>query len=217
MISRLREWEGDMAITKIKFQNFMAFDKLEFLPSPGVNILIGANGTGKTHIMKVAYSACDITKSQKDFAEKLVNNFLPSNKAIGRLVQRKPGSRRANVEIHRGNFKLKISFSNHSKSTKSATITGNNEWMGKPLESVYIPVKEMLSNAPGFRSLYTQREIHFEEIYADIIDRAFRPLPRGGIDRERQRLLEIIQKIIEGIISLLSNLLITPFSPISSS
>ncbi len=45
-------------------------------------------------------------------------------------------------------------------------------WNASPIESVYIPVKEMLANAPGFRSLYAQREIHFESIYADIIDRA---------------------------------------------
>ena len=44
------------------------------------------------------------------------------------------------------------------------------------IESVYIPVKEMLSNAPGFQSLYSKREIHFEEVYRDILDRAYLPL-----------------------------------------
>lgn len=29
----------------------------------------------------------------------------------------------------------------------------------------YIPVEEMLSNTPGFRSFYEKREIHFEEVY----------------------------------------------------
>jgi hypothetical protein len=42
-----------------------------------------------------------------------------------------------------------------------------------PLESVYIPVKDMMVNAPGFRSLYNLRNIHFEEVYADIIDKVF--------------------------------------------
>ena len=31
----------------------------------------------------------------------------------------------------------------------------------------------MLSNAPGFRSLYATREVHFDEVYADILDRAY--------------------------------------------
>jgi len=45
-------------------------------------------------------------------------------------------------------------------------------WSRSPVESVYIPVKEMLANAPGFRSLHAQREIHFEEVYSDILDHA---------------------------------------------
>ena len=33
----------------------------------------------------------------------------------------------------------------------------------------------MLANALGFRSLYANRDIHFEAVYADILDRAFLP------------------------------------------
>jgi len=70
------------------------------------------------------------------------------------------------------------------------------------MESVYIPVKEMLSNAPGFRSFYSQREIHFEEVYSDILDRAYRPALRGPIDQDRKRLLTNLEKTIEGKITI---------------
>ena len=60
----------------------------------------------------------------------------------------------------------------------------------------------MLSNAPGFRSLYSQREIHFEEIYADILDRAYRPALRGPADRPRKKLLTLLQKVMEGTVSI---------------
>ena len=66
------------------------------------------------------------------------------------------------------------------------------------MESVYIPVKEMLSNAPGFRSLYAAREIHFEEIYTDILDRAYVPILRGPMEPQRKHLLAILQNAIEG-------------------
>ena len=56
----------------------------------------------------------------------------------------------------------------------------------------------MLSNAPGFRSLYAQREVHFEEIYADILDRAYRPVLRGPMDNPRRKLLTTIQRTMEG-------------------
>ncbi len=62
-----------------------------------------------------------------------------------------------------------------------------------PSKSVYIPVKEMLANAPGFRSLYNEREIHFEEIYADIIDKALLPQLKS-ISPEKEKILKALQK-----------------------
>lgn len=40
----------------------------------------------------------------------------------------------------------------------------------------------MLANAPGFRALYSQKEVSYEEVYPDIIDKAFLPIPRGKQD-----------------------------------
>jgi ABC-type branched-subunit amino acid transport system ATPase component len=187
-----------MTLTAIHLEHFTAFEKLDLQLSPAVNVFIGANGTGKTHLMKVAYAACDITKTKLDFADKLIRVFLPSGRALGRLVKRQKKSSRCIVEVHRGSQKLRASFSNHSKLPESATLTGLREWTGSSVESVYIPVKEMLSNAPGFRSLYAQRELHFEEIYTDILDRAYLPALRGPMDRPRRPLLSILQKAIDG-------------------
>jgi hypothetical protein len=77
-------------------------------------------------------------------------------------------------------------------------VTGAEDWSKEAVESVYIPVKEMLSNGPGFRSLYSQREVHFEEVYADILDRAYRPALRGPMDRDQDRVLSTLREAIEG-------------------
>ena len=191
-----------MTITRIKFESFTAFKKIDIEPSPGINVLVGANGTGKTHLMKVAYAACDISKTQINFAEKLIRVFLPSGRTLGRLVKRQQGSMRCAAEVHRNTMKLRISFSNHATVQSSATVTGAKDWASNPIESVYIPVKEMLSNAPGFRSLYSQRDVHFEEIYADILDRAYRPTLRGPMDRQRKKLLTKLQKLIDGKVNI---------------
>lgn len=187
-----------MSLTKLRCERFTAFDELTLDLSPGINVFIGKNGTGKTHLMKVAYAACDITKSKLSFADKLNRVFLPSGRSIGRLVKRQKASSRCVVEVHRDDIKLQTSFSNHTKKPESATTTGQEEWTAQPMESVFIPVKEMLSNGPGFRSLYAQREIQFEEIYADILDRAYRPVLRGPIDGQRRDLLRQLQKAIDG-------------------
>lgn len=187
-----------MALNRIKLERFTAFENLDLDLSPGINVFVGANATGKTHLMKVAYAACDITKTKLDFAEKLIRTFLPSSRSIGRLVKRQKKSARCAVEVFRAGLKLRASFSNHAAKAESAKLTNINDWKANPVESVYIPVKEMLSNAPGFRSLYTQREVHFEEVYADILDRAYRPALRGPTDKARKKLLITLQRAIDG-------------------
>jgi ABC-type branched-subunit amino acid transport system ATPase component len=187
-----------MTLTRLNLERFTAFEKLRLDLSPSVNVFVGANGTGKTHVMKVAYAACDITKSDIGFVDKLIRVFRPSDRAPGRLVKRSGQSSRCAVEVFRGNRKLRASFSNHASISESATVTGAKAWRQEPLETVYIPVKEMLANAPGFRSLYSQREVHFEEIYADIVDRALLPVRRGPTDQPRKDLLKMLQGTIDG-------------------
>jgi len=191
-----------MKLTKMKLERFTAFERLDLNLSEGVNVFVGANATGKTHLMKLAYASCDITKTKLDFAEKLIRTFLPSGRALGRLVKRLKASSRCAVEVFRGEIKMRASFTNHTTKAENATLTSINRWKEDPIESVYIPVKEMLSNAPGFRSLYSQREVHFEEVYADILDRAYRPALRGPTDRSRKELMNSLQKAIDGKVTI---------------
>jgi hypothetical protein len=194
-----------MTITRIELERFTAFESLDFAPSPGVNVLVGANGTGKTHLMKVAYAACDITKTRQLFGEKLVGAFLPTGRALGRLVQRRGVSARARVRIERNDgTHLEMGFSNHIKNADhhKVDVSGLEAWLGGDIESVFVPVKEMLANASGFRSLYARREIHFESVYADIIDRAFLPVLRGPRDATRTRLLDQLQRVMDGKVTI---------------
>jgi AAA15 family ATPase/GTPase len=187
---------------KIKFEKFTAFESLEVKFSPGINIFVGENGTGKTHILKAAYAACDISKSQVEFAEKINNVFYPSGKQIGRLVKRSSSSSKGFVEVTRKigekPIHLRLSLSNHTTKADSATVSGSTKWMENPLEAAYIPVKDMMANAPGFRSLYEIREIHFEEIYVDILSKAFVPLLKGPTDKQRKELLKNLQDAMNG-------------------
>ena len=88
-------------------------------------------------------------------------------------------------------------FSNHSDPLYANPEIAT-DWSSLPIESVYIPVKEMLSNAPGFRSLYAAREIHFEEVYADILDRAYLPPLRGSTLGDSKRLLDTLEGVMGG-------------------
>ncbi len=191
-------------LEKIEFEKFTAFEKLEVNFSPGINVFVGQNGTGKTHILKAGYAACDVAKSKGGFAEKINNVFYPSGKQIGRLVKRSSVSSKGFLKLTRRledhkTISLRLSLSNHTTKPSKASVSGSpRAWMETPMEAAYIPVKDMMANAPGFRSLYEEREVHFEEVYVDIIRKAFLPVLKGPTDRQRKQLLEMLQGEMEG-------------------
>ncbi|MFA5906114.1 MAG: AAA family ATPase, partial [Desulfobacula sp.] len=137
-------------------------------------------------------------------AEKINNVFYPSGKQIGRLVKRSTVSSKGSVEVTRRledgkDITLRLSLSNHTTKSEKATISGSPRiWTENPMEAAYIPVKDMMANAPGFRSLYEEREVHFEEVYVDIIRKAFLPVLKGPTDKSRRQLLESLQNAMEG-------------------
>ena len=48
----------------LRLRNFTAFAAAEFDFVPGVNVFVGENGTGKTHVMKALY-AMQLTQSRE--------------------------------------------------------------------------------------------------------------------------------------------------------
>ncbi|MCK5716252.1 MAG: AAA family ATPase [Thiomargarita sp.] len=183
-------------LEKIKFEKFTAFEKLEISLSIGINIFIGANGTGKTHILKALYATSEITKSKKSLAEKINRVFLPSGEQMSRLVTKNNVS--GYFEVTRRVAEIQNSLTIRLTLNTEKTTGAHKEWLEHSLDSVYIPVKDMMANAPGFRSLYNLRNIHFEEVYADIIDRVFLGALRAPIHTRQKKLLEILQQAMNG-------------------
>ena len=189
-------------LTHIKLDNFTSFAGLDQSFSAGVNVIIGANGTGKTHLLKVLYAACAVTVGEdreKSFALKLRSVFNPYEGRMGRLARRQSTSVKTRATVTRqGGARLAAEFSNHTNKPEDVKVTGETSWKKEELASAYIPVKEMLAHAPGFLATAAKREIAFEEVYVDIIKRAFLPRLMGPIDKDRQRLLTALQKAIDG-------------------
>ena len=191
--------------TKAHFKNITAFDDLKMTFSQGINIFIGENGTGKTHIMKALYAACDIIENnQTTFPQKLNDVFYPSNKLIGRIVKRSNVSSRGRLQICRRagakDVSITLTLTSHTVKAEKAKTQGIDEWCQGKVSCAFIPVKDMLANAPGFSALYHNRDIHFEEIYSDILLKAELPQLKGKKSDAHQRLLTKLSDSITGTV-----------------
>ena len=184
-----------MPVTKIKLENFTAFKDLEVEFSPGINALVGANGTGKTHLMKACYATCDYLKAGGNLVDRLVGVFLPSRRAGQRLVKQGTDSTHGSVQVQIGTWEFDIAFDRQGGNTTSRSRDQPNQVV---VDRVYIPAKDMLANAPGFLSLYEAREVHFEAVYQDILLRADLPALRKPVDDAHQRMLENLEGVIGG-------------------
>lgn len=184
-----------MPLTRVTLKKFTAFSQLDDVPlSPGVNVFIGKNGTGKTHLLKVLYSACKVTEGKIELPEKLVRVFVPSGGRLGRLVHRQVGVTWAEAEVRADGRSLRLEFTTRAT---DAPVVKQRGWMSETIIASYIPAKEFLSHAVGFRSLYERREVAFEEVYDDLLAQAYLP-PLRDPDPLRDRVLEILRKAIEG-------------------
>ena len=67
-----------MNIMSIGLNNFTVFTNFQLDVSSGINIFLGENGTGKTHLLKAIYAACEISKNNSlgaDFLERCFKKY----------------------------------------------------------------------------------------------------------------------------------------------
>ncbi len=199
-----------MKIQKLTMDNFMIFNHVDTEFSPNINIICGENSTGKTALIKLLYSCVkgcstaqnskgDLTKDKLENAlvSKLQGVFRPDKDAIGRLVNRKQGSNRAEISIaFDSDVPLEIGFGNRQE--KHIDIHSDRIVNVGATSAVYIPPKEIISSTENFVSLYDDYHIAFEETYYDLARLLERPLKKGANTAEQNAVLRSFEKIVEG-------------------
>lgn len=193
-------------IESIHLKRFTAFESLDFRASPGINVLVGDNETGKTHLMKLAYAACATSQQHRShFLYKLDGVFLPSGGNLGRLVKRRRGRTECHVRIQASRATLQLSFHNHTTDPETAEVKRSRRWRTVNDKCVYIPPKDMLADAQSLRSFYDKYEVFFDAVNYDIISRAYLPTLRGPIDSHRESLLASVRKAMDNLESNVEN------------
>jgi ABC-type ATPase involved in cell division len=191
-----------MVLTKIYLENFTVFDKIEMKFTPNINVFIGENGTGKTHVMKLLYSACQAAQIQTtavDFPQKIVRVFRPDDFNIGRLVGRSVGNRSARVHVSSNHSTIKVAFEGRAKRWE-AKVTGKQIWEKSfvGVTSTFIPAKEILSNSRNLVQAIDKGNVDFDDTYKDLISAASLNLSVGRNTVQQVDLLKLLQDITGG-------------------
>lgn len=195
-------------IERLVLKNFTAFKSIDLDLSAKINIIIGENGTGKTHLLKAAYGLCSgnarvlgipfVSQEaiQEALTAKLVGLFMPLDDSLGEMHHRE-ANEPAHVEGH-FTFDKNVVVSFDRRST-SVLIETNEQYERYTWEPVFVPTKEVLSFMKGFTSLFDKREISFDETYRDICVQLDLPKMRLGGFREPSKLaLERVEEICGG-------------------
>lgn len=196
-----------MIIKRIKLENYTVFENQQIEFCPGINIFIGENGTGKTHVLKVLYSACQSVSKKTSFSYKLVSTMLPDDYKISRLITRKQGSRSGLIRITASELDgvqdrvLTASF--HGKTKKwEAEVSGEDGWEESfaGMSSIFIPAKEILSHSYNLNAASEMDNVRFDDTYLDIINAAKVAISAGRNSTTKEAMLKTVEKMTRGTV-----------------
>jgi len=164
-------------ITHLTLKNFVAFTDMAIDFSPGINIIIGENGTGKTQLLKAILALCGPAARAENAGEKLARKlcrlYHPLSGQLGEL--RRAGTRGESMltATFASGQEIMVRFSGTAKQAKVSTGAG-----GDVAAAIFIPTKEVLSLVRGLTA---------EQPDQATIDRIF---DDGYLDLARQLIQE---------------------------
>lgn len=167
-------------IEQIELRNFTAFSSLKLDFSPKINVIIGENGTGKTHLLKAAYGLCagaPLFKNKPDTSEeeleaaltaKLRRLFMPLDDKLGKMHHQGATDQAYLSARFAQGQNIAATFFNNSKALAIQNRANYDQYQA---EAVFIPTKEVLSLVKGMtEESHDQNtvELIFDDGYVDL-------------------------------------------------
>ncbi len=186
----------------ITLENMSAFQKLNWQQHKHINLIIGENDTGKTHLLKILYCLARSIEEyhktghapprtwQEILANKLLWTFQPTDWALNQLIFK--GRQRLKVAARF--YETDISFALGEKMT-IPDISESISLLPK-FNTLFIPPKEVLTAFDAIAATREQLEIAgFDDTVFDLIKALRLPVTKGNIQDSLQCALEILDNL----------------------
>lgn len=160
------------AIKSLSVKDFAAFQEASFEFSPGINVLIGENSTGKTQVLKLIYTMIKIAGADLNKPDALTFSRFQgvfNSKNVGDLVRKRLSDlpdqleKVSDVKLWTGSSHIGVSLWQNGQ-MESTSRSGSV----KIPKAVFLPSHEVLSMYPGFIAAYQKRELSFDETVYDL-------------------------------------------------
>mgnify|MGYP001315070936 CR=1 FL=1 len=202
-----------MKIKKCFIENFTVFGRQNIEFYDGVNVLIGTNGSGKSHLLKVLYSLVQSVPAREN-EEPDNNDILRFYGALGGVF--KPDGGEVNNMIRGLDrktptvFEMQSDLGRHTVTLQrvhhiaAGNITvgqsGPPPWQPAQITDapgIFIPPNEVLAIYPGFAASYEKRELSFDQTYYDIC-KALSAAPLRGNNVDFIPMIQKLEDVISG-------------------
>ncbi|RMX09404.1 ATP-binding protein [Allofranklinella schreckenbergeri] len=191
-------------LEKARFQNFTCIPNETWAFASGVNVIVGENGLGKSHVLKALYALLkvqadskDLSKStlEKAYADKLMAVLRPES--LGRLTKRKQGRERCELvlTLAQAEHNCAIGFATNAKSQVNVDQAPS---ASLPLSPVYLPTRELVTLCPWFLPLYDNYRLEFEETWRDTVSLLGNPSVKGAREKQVAKLLKPLEAAMGG-------------------
>jgi len=160
-------------IEKLQIGNFTCFEVGLFRKfSKGINIFIGENGTGKTHVLKALYAFTNngnFTPKENSSLNmegvKYISDYIGASERINLLRDNAQEGYMIMNMFNSGPAEFKI------RTTEAEEKPFMSLQFPQPTamkDSLYLPLQEMLSWQRGFINIYSRQENGFDRVYYDL-------------------------------------------------
>ncbi|MEK7991823.1 MAG: ATP-binding protein [Thiotrichaceae bacterium] len=186
-------------IISLSIKNLTTIKSESLKFSSSLNIIIGENSTGKSHLLKAAYSLAKASYKfgqqaedslLKELKDKLVNVFRAEKLSF--LINHQALSNKtveAEIEVQFSDLDLNLGLKFGESLHSDALTQIPQAYLAKT--PVFFPAKEIISMYPKFGGLYRDYHIELDETYYDLCLLLERPVAKNPTPKTQHILTEI--------------------------